>query len=38
MENIYQFQDFKSGIDPVLNYEHGKTGQAIVIDNGKKMF
>ena len=34
MENVYPFQDFKPGIDPILNYEEGKSGRALIVDNG----
>ena len=34
MSNIFHFQDYKPSIDPVLNYEPGKTGKVLIIDNG----
>ena len=34
MANVYPFQDFKPGIDPILNYEKGKSGRVLIVDNG----
>ena len=35
INNIYPFKDVKSSIDPILNYDKGKSGNVLVIDNGK---
>ena len=35
LNNIYPFKDVKSSIDPILNYDKGKSGNVLVIDNGK---
>lgn len=32
--NIYPFKDVKSSIDPILNYDKGKSGNVLIIDNG----
>ena len=35
INNIYPFKDVKSSIDPILNYDKGKSGNVLIIDNGK---
>ena len=35
LDNIFPFKDVKSSIDPILNYDKGKSGKVLIIDNGK---
>jgi len=34
LDNIYPFKDIKSSTDPILNYDKGKSGKVLIIDNG----
>ena len=33
--DIFPFKDVKSSIDPILNYDKGKSDDVLIIDNGK---
>ena len=35
IDNIFPFKDVKSSTDPILNYDKGKSGKVLIIDNGK---